>query len=144
MSRLGIIAASYFYIKSRRISKLVFQHKDTTLLGESDSAFPDEIKILFADNPVPRVTANRYILWNAGNTTIGASQIVGSDPFRIELDNPESKILKVRVLAKTRDVNGFCVQDPTDEIHKRLLHFDFLDPNLDKPEPKSFLILLPK
>jgi len=126
---LGIVAASYFYRKSRYISKLAYQHEDVTLLGEADAAFPDEVKILFDGKDVPRVTSNKVILWNAGNTTIGASQLVASDPFRIELKEKSSSILKVRIINKTREVNGFRVHEQKDEMFKRELHFDFLDPN---------------
>jgi len=75
---LGLTAAIIFYLRSRKVSRLAFQHDVITLVGASDAAFPDEVEIRFSGDIVPRVTADRIVLWNDGNTTLGASQIVES------------------------------------------------------------------
>lgn len=124
---LGIGAAVFFYLRSRKVSQLAFQHDAITLLGASDAAFPDEVEIRFSGKLVPRVTADIIVLWNDGNTTFTASQIVASDPLRIEL--PEnSSLLKVTVLKCSREVSAGSVVQQEDSHQIADIHFDFFDP----------------
>ena len=96
-------------------------------MGASGAAFPDEVEIRFSGDIVPRVTADRIVLWNDGNTTLGASQIVESDPLRAELKE-DSSLLKVSALKCSREVNGCSVGRRKDSQRIADIHFDFLDP----------------
>lgn len=124
---LGLTVAVVFYLRSRRVSRLAFQHDVITLVGASDAAFPYEVEIRFSGDIVPRVTVERIVLWNDGNTTLGASQIVESDPLRAELKE-NSSLLKVSVLKCTREVSGCSVGRRKDSQRIADIHFDFLDP----------------
>ncbi len=124
---LGLAAAVLFYLRSRKVSRLAFQHDVITLVGASGAAFPDEVEIRFSGDIVPRVTADRIVLWNDGNTTLGASQIVESDPLRAELKE-DSSLLKVSALKCSREVNGCSVGRCKDSQRIADIHFDFLDP----------------
>jgi hypothetical protein len=124
---LGLAAAVLFYLRSRKVSRLAFQHDVITLVGASDAAFPDEVEIRFSGDIVPRVTADRIVLWNDGNTTLGASQMVESDPLRAELKE-DSSLLKVSALKCSREVNGCSVGRRKDSQRIADIHFDFLDP----------------
>ena len=123
---LGLLAAIFFYWRSKRVARLTFQHDTVTLLGSSDAAFPDEVEIKFSGMPISRVTAETIVLWNAGNTTVGGSQIVAADPLRFDLKSGD--ILKTRVLKVTREVNAISLK-PISESKKMVeIVFDYLDP----------------
>ena len=124
---LGLAAAVFFYRRSRRVSRLAYQFDEVTLLGSSRSAFSDEVEIRFSGRVVPRVTAARLIVWNAGNTTLRGSDIVQADPLRVHLQD-EGIILKASVVRVTRDVNDFAVSLEGQGQPEAALAFDYLDP----------------
>jgi len=123
---LCLLAAIFFYWRSKRVARLAFQRDTVTLLGSSDAAFPDEVEIKFAGMPISRVTAETIVLWNAGNTTVGGSQIVAADPLRFGLKSGD--ILKTRVLKVTREVNAISLKLPSEGKKTVEIVFDYLDP----------------
>lgn len=124
---LGLLAALIFYLRSRRTSRLAFQHDTVTLVGSQQGSFPNEIEIHFSGVKVPRVTLERLVIWNAGNTTISGSQIVQSDPVRLSVPEGES-FLKADIMRVSRPVNG-CQLHVTDDNRRSIsFEFDFLDP----------------
>jgi hypothetical protein len=124
---LGLVSAVYFYWRSKRVARLAFQRDTVTLLGGPDAAFPDEIEIKFAGMPISRVTAETIVLWNAGNTTVGGSQIVAADPLRFDLKCGD--ILKTRVLKVTREVNAITLRPLSESKNTVEITFDYLDPD---------------
>lgn len=124
---LGLGAAIFFYFRSRKVSRLAFQSDRVTLVGSANSAFPKELEIRFSGTSVPRVTAERIVIWNAGNNTLGGQQIVSSDPLRVEIAEG-SEILKIDVLKSTREVTALRLTHR--EGSKRIadICFDYLDP----------------
>jgi hypothetical protein len=124
---VGLTAAIFFYLRSRRITRLAYQHDEVTLLGGSDAAFPEEIDIRFAGSSVLRVTATRIVFWNAGNTTIESAQIVANDKLRIELEDGGT-VLKVNTLKVARKVNGISLAPSAESNRTLVMSFDYLDP----------------
>lgn len=124
----GIFIAIFFYLRSRKISRLAYQHDTTSIIGSADARFPNELEIYFDGKAVPRVTLERIVLWNAGNTTLRGSQIVKTDPLRFELRNSNASILKVNVLKHSREVNACSVTRRKDNQRIADINFDFLDP----------------
>lgn len=124
---IGLAAAIVFYLRSRKRTRLAFQHDEVSVVGGGSAIFPSELEIRFADEIVPRVTSDRIVFWNAGNTTIGGSQIVDSDPLRIKLPAGES-ILKASVIKVSREVNSCKVVPTAQSGSSANIEFDFLDP----------------
>ncbi len=122
----GIVAAIYFYFRSRGVSQLSFQHDGVSLLGASNAAFPEEVEIKFSGEMVNKISAERFVLWNSGNTTIGGSQIVSSDPLCVRLSG-DGKLLKTNLIKVSREVNAINVNKKNDNIAE--ISFDYLDPN---------------
>lgn len=125
---LGILSAVFFYIRSRRISRLSFQRDEIAIIGGSGAAFPKEVTISFANSPVARVTATRYVIWNSGNTTLSGAQIVQSDPLRLELKSG-GKVLKADILRVSRPVNAAWLKPREAGVSIVDIGFDYLDPN---------------
>jgi hypothetical protein len=65
-------------------------------------------------------------LWNAGNTSVSGSDIVGADPLRISLIL-DATIVEARVAQNTRIVNGVTVSLVPGQKNEALIDFDFLD-----------------
>jgi hypothetical protein len=125
---IGIALAYLFYRKSRSVSKLSFQFDSTSIVGFSDSKFPDQLKISYNNEEIPRVTKERFVFWNSGNITVSGSQIVASDPFRIELCG-DGKILSAIISKVSREVNGVACSISETDPKKVVVIYDFLDPN---------------
>jgi hypothetical protein len=123
---IGLVAATVFYIRSRRTHRLSYQRRDITLLGSEDSVFPDEVDIHFDGKSVPQVTSSMFVLWNRGNTTFRGTDIVERDPLRFRIEGTGS-ILKVRILRRTRSVNEASINNSAGGGDAGIT-FDFLDP----------------
>ncbi|NTW88671.1 MAG: hypothetical protein HGB26_06015, partial [Desulfobulbaceae bacterium] len=123
---IGIIAAMFFYRRSIKITQLAFQYDTVTIIGNSNAAFPSEVDILFSGKSVPRVTLERFVIWNSGNTTINSVDISTLQPVCIRLSN-KAYFLKSRILRNSRNVNNasICHSSNNQQID---LMFDFFDP----------------
>jgi len=124
---VGLAVMVYLFLRSRRVSRLAYQYDEVALLGAAQSAFPTEVEIRFSGRPVPRVAACRMVVWNAGNTTLRGTDIVGGDPLRIELES-DGWILKSSIVKVTREVNDFAVNLDETDARMSALSFDYLDP----------------
>jgi len=121
----GIVLAVVFYLRSRRKTRLAFQHDHVMLLGGRRAAFPDEVEIRFAGTVVPRITASKIVIWNYGDRTISRTDLVEGDPLRVEV--PEGgQILKHTIHRQTRSVNAWNIDQPSP--NRLDLTFDFVDP----------------
>jgi hypothetical protein len=85
------------------------------------------VEIKFSGTPISRVTAETIVLWNAGNVTLGGSQIVASDPLRFEIKAGE--ILKARTLKVSREVNAISARPMAGRKDSLEVIFDYLDPD---------------
>lgn len=125
LGAISLVAAIYFYLRSKRVSRLAYQIDELSIVGSAQAAFPNELEIRYAGTLVPRVTATRLVLWNAGNVTLRGDQVVASDPLRLEL--PESSmILSAAIVRSTREANAaHLVWDERSVT----VTFDYFDPN---------------
>jgi hypothetical protein len=111
-ARIG--ARPYYFLRARR------------LIGKRGQELPEEVEITFDGHPVPQLTVSQCFLWNAGNASISGSDIVPSDPLRVEFEETD-EILKARLVRGTREVNNVEIDSPP-KAHRAFLRFDFLDP----------------
>lgn len=121
----GIVLAIVFYLRSRRMSRIAFQHDHVMLVGGRGAAFPAEVEIRFSGTVVPRITASTIVIWNCGDRTIRGSDLVDGDPLRVDLTEG-GIILKHAILRQTRSVNAWNITQPSP--NRIALTFDFLDP----------------
>lgn len=124
---VGLVAAVFFFLRSRRVTRLAYQVDSYTLLGVDSSILPSALEIRFSGQSVPRITASRVVVWNAGNTTVVGSDVVESDPLRLELDG-EGSILQASIACATRKANDLRLDAGEKGSSVLVLPFDFLDP----------------
>jgi hypothetical protein len=85
------------------------------------------VEIRFSGHCVPRITATRVVVWNAGSTTLTGSDVVAGDPLRLELDG-DGSVLQASIVCATRKVNDLRTEVDERGSSTILLPFDFLDP----------------
>lgn len=128
---LGLItgvAGLVLYLQSKVGARPACQLSSIRLIGRNEQQLPDEVRILYDDNDVPRLTLTEIYFWNFGTETIRGNQVVEDDPIRLSF-NLGDKILAAHVVAVTRPVNKCMIEVPPNAQHVALLTFDFLDPN---------------
>ena len=92
-----------------------------------NAVLPTEISFLFRGVEVPKVTLTKVAIWNSGNTTLSAADIVGADPLRIVL-SAGSRVLEAALLVRTRDVNALTLNTRRHIDNELECRFDYLDP----------------
>ena len=88
---------------------------------------PPEVSVLFKGATIARLTKTVLVFWNNGTDVLDQNRIVAGDPITISFDE-EDRILGYRVLATTRDANGFSIVQDNICPHKLLIDFSYLDP----------------
>lgn len=120
----GILIGLILYRRSRLGGYIAFQTRGSRLIGSSGSQLEGDVTVQFRGETVPRITLSEIAFWNAGYATLRGADIAERDPIRATL-GPSSKILRLDIVAVTRDVCGISV---TDQGHELQFSFDFLDP----------------
>lgn len=121
---IGII----LYRSSRIGARPTCQMKTLRLISKGDQELPEEVKILYNGDEVPRLSLTHAYFWNSGKASIGGEQMVEDDPLRFTFDGSD-EILKAHIATSSRDVNKFSVAVPPDSKNMARVGFDFIDPN---------------
>jgi hypothetical protein len=105
--------------------QLSFVTSEGSVLEPTHPSWKDDLKILYKDLEIPRLTAARLGIWNSGNSTIYGNQIVEDDLLRFEVDK-DARILTFHVSSYSRRV----VKPVTERLGDGSVSvgFDFLDP----------------
>jgi hypothetical protein len=126
---VGLIATYYFYRRSIEKPNPRYGVARVPLIGGISPLLPSEVRVSYGNEPVKSLVKTFVLLWNDGTKTLDASDIAESDPIRLVLDNPESKILRTRVITASRAVNCASVeQDQGESKTEARITFSFLDP----------------
>ena len=133
---IGIVVGWILYRRGLRLPRLVLQHLTLWLVGRpnpaavghpSKPALPGDVTVLYKGVEVPRLVKTTVVIWNAGSATLRGSDVVASDPLRLEF-NPDARILEVTIAKVSRSVIDFQTTHSTTEPNVLRLTFDFLDP----------------
>jgi hypothetical protein len=119
---LGLAVALVLFRKSRERVRPRFARRSLRILEGARNSVPNEVQILYNNRLVPRLVKTYMAFWNQGTKTLNKIDVVDSDRLRIELLDGE--LLRARVVAKTREVNGFVAEIGSQGCTVR---FDFLD-----------------
>jgi hypothetical protein len=128
---LGLVVGAiglFLYYKSKIGSRPICQMRGLRLIGKEEQELPSEMKILYANSEVPRLTLTRIWFWNAGTETIEGSQVVQDDPIRFTFEK-DDVILTANVAAHTRTINKCQISIPPERSNEAIVAFDFFDAN---------------
>lgn len=121
---IGII----LYRSSRIGARPICQMKTLRLIGKGDQELPEEVKILYKGDEVPRLSLTHVYFWNSGKASISGEEMVEDDPLRFTFDGSD-EILKADIATSSRDVNKFSIAVPPVSKNEARVAFDFIDPN---------------
>lgn len=115
----------YLTIRTSPRQQLSIVAAEGAVLEPAHPSWKDELKILYKDTEIPRLTAARVGIWNSGNSTIHGSQIVRDDPFSLSTLDGDT-ILRFHITGMSRPV----IKASAEQVGKGTLSidFDFLDP----------------
>ncbi|OQW32902.1 MAG: hypothetical protein A4E19_05995 [Nitrospira sp. SG-bin1] len=122
---LGIAIAIFIYLRTRQRTRLAFAYTAQQLLG-STGALPRDITLQFRGKEITKLTRTLVLVWNSGENTILADQIVSSDPLQLVFAEG-SQVLSATVLKQTRAVNQLqtiLIPEPGNSL---FLRFEYLD-----------------
>lgn len=124
LGALGLMLSFYFYVKSKREKKPVFLTKTYSLVKNQISAIPG-LSISFNETPIKSLSLTKLAFWNSGTETINCTDIVNSDPLRI--DGTElNTIVGAKISFTRRSVSNIEVRLVENIVQ---LSFDYLDKN---------------
>lgn len=142
ISLSSIFIAIYVYLRSRHHPGIAYEIQSIRLLfaggNTSESAskaksisiyrggLPEGVEVFWHGLKVDKLVRSTIILWNSGNQTFRAADLVDSDPLRIEVAS--GSILASRITSVTRTVNGFSVLPHDSSPTVTIMRFDYLDP----------------
>ena len=150
---VGVLSL-FLYWRSQIPGIVAFQSQDVSMIGSADAVFPAEIKVLYRNTTVPRLTSSTVWFWNAGKKTVRGEDISSDDPLCLRFSG---EILDVRTRTVSRDAvhvttNTSRLKDMEDTVN---VGFKFLDPgdggvlevlhtgSAEAPECKGTIIGLP-
>lgn len=135
---IGVLGLVYAWIVQPR-KRLTYSKTGIRLIGLSDSALPESIKVLHGGKEVTTLTLSDVLIWNSGNQTILPTEVVDTNRLRVEVSDG-AKILEVQEASATRkdislnvEINpadprqlfiGFRFLDATDGMRLKILHTD--------------------
>jgi hypothetical protein len=125
---MAFILMIVFYIKSRKEKKPCWTYRNDFVIGKGNQGAKD-IKILFENKEVTRVTSTKIFLWNRGREVIKNQDIPNSDPLRLIF--PKGiEILRTNLLKKSRESIDFGMSEESTSQENILKYkFSFLDHN---------------
>lgn len=123
---VGIAAAVVTYFLTRQRSRLAFRYAGERLLGLAGDGLPTDITVQYRGQQIPRLTRTLIVFWNAGEKSISGSDVVQSDPLRVNIEE-DGAVLSATVLKTSRDVCQFQANMSADKQTQVNLGFEFLD-----------------
>lgn len=126
---LGIISlflGYIFYREGLRLKKPLWNIKSNNLVRDY-SSFIADLKILYKEEKVENFTISKIIFWNGGKDTINISDIAGTDPLKITI-NEKYNLLDAQILSTNNNPSQFSVSLQPDK-KSALLNFEYIDYN---------------
>jgi hypothetical protein len=122
---LGIILSYFFYLKSIRVKKPFYLINNNNLFRDN-LALLNGLDILYNGNRVENLSISQVAFWNKGNEIIDNSDIVKTEPLRIE-SKKNIQILDSKIITENNPTNEFVLK-PID-MSRVEIQFDFIEKN---------------
>jgi len=126
-SGIIITAGITFYVATRFTPKPkpIFQDFAFRIIEEKINILPKDIKILYGDKNVPRLSKYYIIFWNNGYVNLDGKTIQERDPLRLEFDK-DAEIFEVKIISPLKPTIGLEFSH-----HDNVVNFSFndLEPN---------------
>ena len=120
---VGIVLAVVFYRNGKEKKEFSYSLRSRTLIRKKKAKF-EKLSILYGDKTIDNLCVSNLTIWNSGNKTINASDMVASKELTITAIE-DSRILDVEVIARSEETNNFSVSH-SDEHTAKIL-FEYVD-----------------
>jgi len=120
---VAIILAIIFFIKGKKAKKPAYFIRSYNLVTDFNSKVT-QLKMLYDNTPIKRLTASKIAFWNDGSETINKEDITETEPLMIQAVG-DCEILDAKVIKEVNSVNKFHIEISNNKSVKIL--FDFLD-----------------
>ena len=109
----GFFCSIYFYVRSKKIKKPVYDI-NTTCLTHKDIQAVDSIEILYFGEKIESLSISKIALWNNGKDTIDFSDVAQQNPIRILIDS-EYEFLSASIIYTKNAANNFNINIAPDK-----------------------------
>lgn len=112
-----------FWMRTR--SRLAFDCRSSTIVGQNKTAFSKMIKISFDGKEIPRGTVSTFTVWNDGNKTIRRADIAPKRPLMFKVAEGQ-QILQASIYSVANEAMDVSVDVCSDSAADVL--FEFIEP----------------
>lgn len=109
--------------KNKEKKEFSFSRQSNILISEKKSIF-SKLSITYDNKPIDDLCVSQYAIWNSGNRTLNASDIVDSKELTISVSEGNT-ILDVEIIANTETTNNFSVEK--NDENRVIVRFDYAD-----------------
>ena len=122
---IGIILATFFYLKGKKEKKPTFQIRSFNLVKEFSKKVTN-IELLYSGENVENLTITKVVFWNRGDEPIRKDDVAVADPIKIVVDS-KYEIFEAEILNDiANEANRFeLVKNGNKSI---IITFDFILP----------------
>ena len=103
---LGILVAYYFWSHPRRTLAIGYQTA-TRSYFDTETSLPDGARMSYRGKDIMALSRTVFVVWNHGFDVLKGTDIVESDPLRLEFD--DANVIRAQVLASTEGARGVGV-----------------------------------
>ncbi len=124
---VGALASAcsiYLYFRYKKSKSIAYLIRSFSIIDDYASTI-EGLTVKFGEQQIQRLTISKVSLWNKGNETIDARDIVTSDRLRLTPVG-DGKIISVNIISEKRSANSISVSVKNNEV---LIEFEFLDYN---------------
>jgi hypothetical protein len=125
ISIIGIPIAFFLARRTRQRPDLRYMIDFDVILNPSDRLFDQGLYMTLGNDKIDCISRTRIAIWNQRGDTIRKSDILGTDPLRLQF-NENDKPLQSRVISASREQIGLATVDSVYQSAV-LIDFDFLD-----------------
>ncbi|HWY16486.1 MAG TPA: hypothetical protein VNX86_15230 [Rhizomicrobium sp.] len=137
LTALALIVAIYSYVRTRRISRLIYNRESVHRFGQKSTKFLSETapqcvttRVFYADGNSEREFEGARIdeinVANRGTEVILGANIIEADPLRIK--SPSGSIIDYAILGRSNPANGVQVARKDGGDSELGVSFEFLNP----------------
>ncbi len=125
VSVVGIPIAFVLARRTRQRPDLRYAIDFDVILDPSSRLFDEGLYMTLGDNKIDSISRSRVAIWNERGDTINRSDILATDPLRLQF-NKDDKPLQSRIISMSRRQIAISAIDAADD-QTVLIDFDFLD-----------------
>jgi len=120
---LGVASGFIFYFLSNKKISPCYQYKTTTIIGNAQNHYQNEVDILFRGKSVSELNRTVIAIWNDGKKYLDQSHMLDKSPLTLSF--PDGEILNYQIKDKTSE--SIEIESKLEANGKLVVNFNYLD-----------------